>query len=169
VHSRTLRRDRIPESLSRSGRLAIAISRHPRESVAILMAGLATGAIFINALFLQNGPHPAPIFAMRAPAASAEVIAPPRPRVLETQPTPIPVPRRNDPIAELIAPSNRVLAVQRALAEYGYGQIKLTGAYGPETRAAIEKFESGHHMPVTGQISDRLVHEIIIMTGRSLD
>ena len=41
---------------------------------------------------------------------------------------------RNDPIAELIAPSQRVLAVQRALADFGYGQIKPTGVVGPEPR-----------------------------------
>ena len=76
---------------------------------------------------------------------------------------------RNDPIAELIAPSKRVLAVQRALADFGYGQIKPTGIYDPETRAAIEKFERDHRLPVTGQISDRFVRELAAMTGRPLE
>ena len=48
-----------------AGRLAAAISRHPREFVGVVMATVAIFAIFINALFLQNGPHPAPIFATR--------------------------------------------------------------------------------------------------------
>ena len=76
---------------------------------------------------------------------------------------------RNDPIAELIAPSSRVLAVQRALADYGYGQIKPTGVAGPDTQAAIEKFERDHRLPVTGQVSDGLVRELSAMTGRPLE
>src|SRR5581483_3121057 len=39
---------------------------------------------------------------------------------------------RSDPIAALLAPDKRVLAIQRALAEFGYGQIKPTGLFGPE-------------------------------------
>lgn len=79
-------------------------------------------------------------------------------------------PSRNDPIAELIAPSSkRVLAVQRALAEYGYGQIKPNGTFGPETKDAIEQFERARKMPVTGQISPRLVRELSALTGRPLE
>jgi peptidoglycan hydrolase-like protein with peptidoglycan-binding domain len=74
-----------------------------------------------------------------------------------------------DPIAKLIAPSKRVTAVQRALADFGYGQIKLTGVFDPDTRAAIEKFERDHRLPVTGQISDRFVRELAAMTGRPLE
>ena len=80
-----------------------------------------------------------------------------------------PEPARTDPIAELIAPSKRVLAIQRALADFGYGQIKSTGAYDADTAAAIEKFERDRRMPVTGQISDRFVRELAAMTGRPLE
>ena len=76
----------------------------------------------------------------------------------------------HDPIAELIAPSSkRILAVQRALAEYGYGQIKPNGVMGPETREAIEQFERVRRMPVTGQVSPRLVRELSALTGRPLE
>ena len=73
------------------------------------------------------------------------------------------------PIAKLIAPSKKVMAIQRALADFGYGQIKPTGLLDPETRAAVEKFERDHRMPVTGQISDRFVRELAGMTGRPLE
>ena len=82
---------------------------------------------------------------------------------------PAPEAARNDPIAELLAPSKRVLAIQRALADFGYGQIKPTGVFDPETHGAIEKFERDHQMPVTGQISEPLVRELAAMTGRPLD
>jgi hypothetical protein len=145
--------------------------------------------IFINALFFQHGPHPAPIFA--TPAKPAAALAAPTPRApavslrqmgtvpirsadfepaVATQPIAAkPVAPRNEPIAELIAPPKRLTNVQRALAEYGYGQIKPNGQFGPETEQAIAKFEREHKMPVTGQMSDRLVKALGTMTGRSLD
>ena len=228
-----------------AGRLAAAIGRHPREFVGILMSTLAIFAIFANALFLQHGPHPAPIFATRAPLVQPTPVVLPRPRAAAPAVAPAtvsrsqaqiigdiqrelshkgfydgavdgiwgaktdaaardfvqaaglkinadasegllrtivtsnataqnsraaaPAPVRKDPIAELIAPTKQVLAVQRALADFGYGQITPTGVYDPETKAAIEKFERDRRLPVTGQISDQLVRELAAMTGRPLD
>ncbi len=161
-----------------AGLLAATISRYPRETVGLFMVSAAALAIFTNALFMQHGPHPAPIFASR-PTVSQETkvaaVSPPTAPVALPQPAPAQVraapveARHNDPIAELISPTRRVSAIQRALAEFGYGQIKPTGAYDPDTRVAIERFERDHHMPVTGQISDRLVRELATMTGRSLE
>jgi peptidoglycan hydrolase-like protein with peptidoglycan-binding domain len=207
------------------------------------MATVAIFAIVINALYLQKGPHPAPIFAAR-PLLQKDATLPPRlpgtqsqlgsdlaaqarvqmianiqrelnrkgfydgpsdgiwgsktdsavrdflqasgskvspeanenllraisnyvakPTVAATAQTP----PATDPIAKLIAPSKRIVSIQRALADFGYGQIKATGVYDPETRSAIEKFERDHRLPVTGQISDRFVRELAAMTGRPLE
>ena len=81
----------------------------------------------------------------------------------------MPEPPRSDPIAELIAPPKQVLAIQRALADFGYGQIKPTGVFDAQTQGAIEKFERDRRLPVTGQISDGLVRELAAMTGRPLE
>ena len=54
----------------------------------------------------------------------------------------------------LIGQSSHILAVQRALSQYGYGQIKQTGVVDAPTSAAIEEFEREHNLPVTGKISD---------------
>jgi peptidoglycan hydrolase-like protein with peptidoglycan-binding domain len=78
-------------------------------------------------------------------------------------------PARIDPIAELIAPSSRVIAVQRALNDFGYGPVKATGNYGSETISAIQKFERDRKLPVTGQISPRLLRELAALTGRPLE
>jgi peptidoglycan hydrolase-like protein with peptidoglycan-binding domain len=239
------RREPTSEIRSSAGRLAAAINRHPREFVAVLMATMAVFAIFINALFLQRGPHPAPIFVTRPLLVPRQPVALPRPRVAEPRVAPVtaartqaqiigdiqrelgrkgfydgaadgiwgaktdaatrdfiqaagmkinaeasesllhaivtsnakpnvglatvPRPARNDPIAELIAPTKQVLAVQRALADFGYGQIKPTGIFDAATQVAIEKFERDRRLPVTGQISDRLVRELAAMTGRPLE
>ncbi len=57
--------------------------------------------------------------------------------------------------------SRRVAAVQRALTEYGYGQLKPTGTIGPDTQAAIVQVRARRvKIPATGQMNDRLVHEL---------
>jgi peptidoglycan hydrolase-like protein with peptidoglycan-binding domain len=80
-----------------------------------------------------------------------------------------PTPVRNEVAAARPAPSKRVIAMQRVLAEFGYGQIKPTGLIDTETQAAIEKFERERRLPVTGQASDRVVRELASLTGRHLD
>lgn len=163
-----MRSRRRPQTRAQGGRIAVAIAQHPREFVGIVLATLATFAIFINALFLQHGPHPAPIFGTRHVAVTPRAVPEVKPQPSDTIARPAPA-RSNDPIAELLAPSQRMLAVQKALADFGYGQIRPTGVAGPDTKAAIEKFERDHHMPVTGQISDRLLRDLGTMTGRALD
>lgn len=79
------------------------------------------------------------------------------------------VPVRNDLVADRAVPSKRVIALQRALAEYGYGQIKPSGVVDTETHAAIERFERERKLPITGQASDRVVRELAAITGRPLE
>jgi hypothetical protein len=93
-------------------------------------------------------------------AASANIARPP---------APIPVSSRSDPVGDLIIASRRVAAIQRALTDYGYGQLKPTGTIGSDTQAAIQKFERDRKMPITGQMSDRLVRELSTVTGRPID
>lgn len=77
--------------------------------------------------------------------------------------------RQGDPIAEMIAPSKRITAVQRALADYGYGQLKITGVLDKDTQDTIEQFERSRKLPVTRQVTPRLVRELSAMTGRPLE
>jgi len=217
------------------GRFAVAISERPREFVAIVMAVAATVTIFVNALYFQHGPHPAPIFATR-PLMRSVMLPPTRIapghgqlvadiqqalsqkgfydgaidglwgaktdsaardflqaaglnasaeasdsllRTIKTSSVRVgqtAAPAARDPIARLLAPadappvpSKRVLAVQRGLTDFGYGQIKPTGVVDADTRGAIEKFEREKGLPVTGQISDKLVRELGAMTGRPME
>jgi hypothetical protein len=171
-------------------RLWTNAARRPVDSFSILAAGAASLIIVVNAVFLQTGPHPAPFFANPAAALPpadrrAELPVLPAPKVSEKLPEPQPHPavgaklpqpvasRRTDPIGDLIgssvSPSARIAAVQRTLSEFGYGQIKPTGILDEPTIAAIGKFESEHKMPVTGRLSDRLLSELAVMTGRALE
>ncbi|MBR1222635.1 peptidoglycan-binding protein [Bradyrhizobium sp. U87765 SZCCT0131] len=187
----------------------------PKDTVAGGIALVAIGAIVVNAMFMQPGRHPAPMFHTAfplpdsAPAAASAPVAQsaaasttqsqavpaasplPRPRPVEAEvrpadpvaqklaahgpastvarpPAPIPA-TRSDPVGDLIVSTRRVAAVQRALTDFGYGQLKPTGVIGTDTQTAIQKFERERKLPVTGQISDRLVRELGAMTGRAID
>ena len=188
--------------------LSRALGRYPRDMIAIFVATVAAGSIFVNALYRQPGPHPAPIFAIKSrPVASettATVQVAPRPRPeattsqkieapapqkldalprqrlepvkVETMPVPKPKP---DAIAALIGgqpapaatptPAAKVVLVQRALNDFGYGPVKSSGNVGPDTTAAIQKFERERKLPATGQISPRFLRELATVTGRTLD
>ncbi len=154
--------------------------------MAIAIAAATGLVIVVNAAFLQSGSHPAPFFATptRTPpsveirsgvtgttAKPPELPVPTRPvGVVRTAPVAM---RHSDPIAELIGSSvgspSRVMAVQRALTEFGYGQIKPSGVLDPATSAAIERFEREHNLPVTGRLSDRLLSGLAALVGHPLD
>ncbi|WP_244540859.1 peptidoglycan-binding domain-containing protein [Methylobacterium sp. yr668] len=57
-----------------------------------------------------------------------------------------------------------VLRAQKALSKLGYA-VKPDGAMGPGTRAAIEKFERGAKLPVTGEATGRTLRELMARAG----
>jgi Putative peptidoglycan binding domain len=147
-------------------------TRRPVDTFAILAAAAASLIIVVNAVFLQAGSHPAPFFAPPKPIPIAASIPPKSVEPAHPAAAPAAQPvavRRNDPIAELIGPSPRIAAVQRALSEYGYGQIKPSGMLDEPTSDAIEKFEREKRLPITGRVSDRLVSELQTMAGHPLE
>jgi peptidoglycan hydrolase-like protein with peptidoglycan-binding domain len=84
-------------------------------------------------------------------------------------PMTVPVSSRVESVPVSAGGPHRVAAVQRALTEYGYGQLKPTGVAGADTQAAIQKFEKARKLPVTGQVSDRLVRELAAMIGHPIE
>jgi hypothetical protein len=159
------------------------LASHRRDVIGAVVAAGAVTLILVNGLFMQSGPHPAPIFAIKPlPVVSNEstgaVLPRPRPVAAESarfDPVPTPRPRiqpaasRNDPIADLINPSRPLSTVQRALNEYGYGPVKASGVADEATRAAISRFEKDHNLPVTGQVTPRLRRALSASIGRPLD
>lgn len=199
------------------GLLMRALLHSPKDIVAGLLAAAAISAIVTNALFLQAGRHPSPMFG--ATAAPAQPLPRPRPveaatrsveltaadvKAAEPKPESRPEPKpeaMSNFVTKTVAPpppaaqpaaaasstaivrppapvqvptpqtaaGRKIAAVQRTLTEYGYGQLKPTGLIGADTQAAITKFERDRKLPVTGQMSDRLVKELSGMTGRPID
>jgi hypothetical protein len=234
------------EAEAERGLLMRMLLHSPKDVVAGALAVAAIGAIVANALFLQSGPHPSPMFGsvvtLPAPGSPSSVNPLPRPRPAEairSEAAPVEPKaiesravepkasdakasdlkasdlRATDPLTNLVkatsaapattsvapattsvAPvstsaiprppasipvashaeanlgpggSHRVAAVQRALTEYGYGQLKPTGTIGPDTQAAIAKFERDRKIPATGQMTDRMVRELAAMIGHAID
>ncbi len=221
------------EEPAERGLLLRMMLHSPKDMVAGLIAFSAVSAIIANAIFLQKGHHPSPMFgsstvvALPAPAPTVSPLPKPRPsdatltssdakldaRMMDSRPVnpasepkpsvvakpadprggdavgnlvkattapattssvqrpPAPIPHagKADPLGDLITNTRRVAAVQRALTEYGYGQLKPTGNVGSDTSAAIQRFERERKLPVTGQMSDRLVQELGTVTGRAIN
>ena len=187
--------------------LAMRVMLHsPKDTLAAAAAFAVVTAIIVNALFLQAGRHPAPMFGSitTLPAVASPSVNPlprsrpleadtsqPESRFAETRPADtLAVPVKTAGTASVASTvvsrppaaipvvshgdlasggSRRVAAVQRALTEYGYGQLKPTGVAGTDTQAAIQKFERARKLPVTGQVSDRLVRELTAMIGYPID
>jgi len=149
------------------------IARRPIDSIAIIAAVATAFVIVVNAIFLQSSTHAPPFFDAKSSTAKTDSL---KPLVTGTPARPIAAPapqpvaaRRNDAITELIGPSPRIAAVQRALAEYGYGQVKASGILDDATSAAIAKFERERNLPNSGRVSDRLVKELSAMVGHPID
>ena len=155
--------------------------RRPIDSFAMFAGFAASLTIVINGLFLQSGPHPAPISINPAPLSPALDMVSPKPAVSPpathsvevTKTTPAVSARRNDPIAQLIGQSaqqsSHILAAQRVLSQYGFAPIRQTGVLDPPTSLAIEQFERDHNLPVTGKISDALLTDLAAVVGHPLE
>lgn len=155
-------------------------TRRPVDTCAIVAAAAACVIIGVNALFLQSGALPTPFsVTVPLPAPAPSDTATSRSDALTPQPVSHTVEvlrsptsataRRNDPIGQLIGMSSRVVSVQRALSNYGYGQIKATGVLDRPTSAAIARFEREHNLPVTGRMSERLISDLSVLVGHPLD
>jgi hypothetical protein len=153
------------------------VARRPIDSAAILAAAAGCLVIAVNALFLQSRslPAPVPVAALPRPLTSKNlpksihVSAPTHTVGVIGNPAHVATAPRHDAIATLIDDASHIVAVQRALSDYGYGQLKPSGILDRPTRDAIERFEREHNIPVTGKISDRLVNELAVLIGHPLD
>lgn len=67
-----------------------------------------------------------------------------------------------------VAVSPRVMDVQKALAKLGYGPIRIDGRTGAATREAIERFERDRRLPISGEVSDKLVRELNAVSGLTI-
>jgi hypothetical protein len=160
---------------------------------------IAVVSFTANALFFQQGRHPAPLFATAdttppAPAFAPEpthapVVAmpPERPAALAAKKDAVAsaatAPQNRDAISDLLRSGvvstptadpkqeqvRSTAAAQRALNRLGYGPIKADGIYGSGTKLAIERFERDRKLPVSGELSPRVLKELSAASGIAFD
>ena len=187
-----------PASRLKGRQAAAVLSRLatlPRRVYALAAVTALVAGIGVNALLLQRGRHPAPLFAppaasVPAPSASAVPVplpppAPPAP-VREAPPSPAPAAaepptrpaasdpgavRDTDPIGALLRGETQtedarlVLAAQNALIKLGYA-VKADGAEGAATKQAIRDFQRAHGLPQS-EITPRLVKQLSAAAAKS--
>lgn len=168
----------------RDGVVARVIDRtfeNPAMTGGLMVMALTATAIVSNAMFLQSGNHPDPLFRTRptaareAPRSEAPALAvQTRPdRVIANPPLPRLAPRRALP-AEAAAPPapqavtaatppppvsnlSLIAQVQRELARIGLYSGAIDGMSGARTEMAIRAFETAASLPVTGMPSLELL------------
>jgi len=178
-------------------RRAFAGQRGLRRLLMIGFAGVVAIGVPVNALLLQDGPHPAPLFHFGAPQAAQKGTSPsvqdaplPRPRPASLGAAKSEAPRADaakpdapkasekplDSIGQFLSGGSiekkgaaaekdrSVLFAQRALAKLGYS-LHQDGVYGGTTRQAIEKFERANGMPVTGELSQKILRRLSTRSG----
>ncbi|WP_018267694.1 peptidoglycan-binding domain-containing protein [Methylosinus sp. LW4] len=182
----------------KKGALTKLFGGRRRGIVFLSLAGATAIGVPLNALYFQDGRHPAPLFRAFAPEprapeprAAAEAPTPPaRPTAAapaqpqSIQPAPVvhaaapkpvakPEPARSekrDAIGALLGNAHKdapkadeadktVQATQRALAKLGYA-LHADGKMGGATRQAIEKYERDNRLPVTGEVTQKLLRKL---------
>jgi hypothetical protein len=147
----------------------------------LTFAGVAAIGVPINALYFQDGRHPAPLFSSHAlsdpplpplrPAHPQQArTAAPKSDAQKTEAAEIShAEKPRDPISQLLAGGSKetaettadkaVLFAQRALVKLGY-PLRPDGVFGGSTRQAIEKFERSAGMPVKGELTPKILHRL---------
>ncbi|GAB4514669.1 MAG: peptidoglycan-binding protein [Roseibium sp.] len=62
----------------------------------------------------------------------------------------------------------RLMKIQKALSELGYGPLKADGLMGANTTAAIRRFEFDRGLPLTGEPGPEVIERLEMISGRSL-
>lgn len=176
------------DGVARSGKMCIA---RPGETLGALVVLGAAAYVSVNALGLQAGRHPAPILPVaqsepaptqaaqkpKEPAAPVQIAKPEEPVAKARAEARGPVTPTHDGIADVLRTAGEttasvnqksdqpVLKAQRALVKLGYAGIKPDGIMGPGTKAAVEKFEREHKLPVTGEPAGRTLRELSAKAG----
>lgn len=119
---------------------------HPTAAFGGLVMTAAAAAIIVNALVMQHGAHPAPLFVGTRPWTS------------DQQPAVAP----NAPAAPKVTTTDAVdhglvADIQRSLRDFGYYKGDIDGLPGPQTSQAILAFERAFHLAPTGEPSNNVL------------
>src|SRR5262249_33878225 len=115
------------------------------------MSTIAVFGIVTNALFLQKGPHPAPIFATRPLLRPQETTLA---RRLQSAQAPPATDAGNQARLQLVA------SIQRELTRKGFYDGPADGIWGSKTDAAVRDFIQAAGLKTSAEASDTLLRAI---------
>lgn len=157
-------------------------ARAPLAAGGLTLIAILGGLAANNALFGQQGTHPAPLFFSAGDTqqnqqihVSAPVPAPPPSVQAASLPTNTPQPTAtvSSPVAEpVVSPENvelatgrvtneQLAAAQHVLAQLGLFGEQVDGFYGPKTAAAIRAFELREGLTPTGALDPHVINLIL--------
>ena len=145
-------------------------ARRPADCLGMLLAVAATITIVVNALYLQKGPHPAPIIKPNFQRISAfdttgSLVAVPRPRPPELAANPV----SKEPEASARPRIQLIADIQRELAQRGFYDAPIDGLYGPKMDAAIRDFEQAAGLKSSGEPTEPLLSAVIRSPAKAPD
>lgn len=135
-----------------TGRLTGAMLANPLASAALGVSVLWAGAVGVNAAYLQDDTHPAPLWATRGMAVL------PGASVLGDRPTAEPSNGMRKIVINPIDPL--IEELQIALAEKQFYSGGLDGKIGAKTREAIRAYQRAAGFEATGEPSGRLLAHV---------
>lgn len=146
-------------------RMAIRVMENPALSGGLFVMALTATAIISNAMFMQSGRHPDPLFMTRpgpeaaVPLPRSRVERPPEAPIVAAAPAPVPAQRpppepRPAPVQAAVPPTSEaavVRAIQEILSARGLYAGTVDGVSGSRTRAAVSTYQKAVGLPATGE------------------
>jgi peptidoglycan hydrolase-like protein with peptidoglycan-binding domain len=137
--------------------LARSVWRRPLDSLAVATVAVATGAILVNAMFLQVVPHPAPMLPGKPrPVATTDATGSVAPLTQPAKSTASVVVKPQAP-AGARSGKEIVSDIQRELSRRGFYDGPTDGVYGARTDAAIRDFEQAAGLKTNAQPDEALL------------
>ncbi|MDP2621337.1 MAG: peptidoglycan-binding protein [Hyphomicrobiales bacterium] len=109
--------------------------------LAATIAIAAGGVVWINALWLQDGRHPAPLFAAAPPASPSQFA-------------------EKAPVQTRVEASPEMRELQRGLRDLGFYDGAVDGIDGPRTRMAIAAYQKAIGLNGTGRADEGLYRQV---------
>jgi peptidoglycan hydrolase-like protein with peptidoglycan-binding domain len=144
--------------ISLSRLLFRAARRRPGPVLGGAAAMVAVAAVLVNAMALQEGRHPAPMFEGRP-----QIRQEPVPATVQLPPP------RNQLDAERLKRQALTREVQEELARRGFYHGPVDAVGGPRTEAAIRDYEAAAGLARTGEPSDALLAHLLTSKVRPRD
>lgn len=142
-------------------RRIVAAMRPARGRLALAFCASAAIAIWSNALWLQDGKHPAPLFAAQPVSPSGDLSpAGPVPKADPLERVPASSAGADRPTGSHGAAAGTLAQLQAGLKTLGFYDGPIDGLDGPRTRMALRLYTTAHGLGESETASERLLAHV---------